>query len=244
MILESIPQPEDRLYESDMFSFSCHSGLPCFNSCCRDKHLLLTPYDILRLKNALKIHSDDFLSTYAVYYADPTSGFPVLSLKMSDPPERRCPFVEKDGCRVYAHRPTACRLFPLGRAAGPKPEGFPPDEFFFLLKTSGCLGFSAKSEMSIRSRLKDQGALPYIEMNDKMLEILFHPKRNRDMPLNEKQLQKVMVACYNLDVFREFVLHTNFFDLFEVDEKIRSNAVNEDEALLALGLAYLRKTLF
>ena len=58
------------------------------------------------------------------------------------------------------------------------------------------------------------------------------------------QLQKIMVACYNLDVFRDFVFNTGFLDLYEVDEEIRSKIKNDDTALLNLGLAYLRKTLF
>ena len=244
MILDSLPLPEDRFYPSDKFGFSCHKGLACFNSCCRDKHLLLTPSDILRLKNALKIHSDDFLCNYTIYHTNPNSGFPVLSLKLGDAPEKRCPFVEKQGCRVYSNRPTACRLFPLGRASGLKQDGSRPDEFYFLLKTSGCLGFNEKEDLTISQRLEDQEALPYIEMNDKMLEILFHPKRERKKPLDEKQLRKVMVACYNLDVFRAFVFNTNFFDLFEMDLETRSKIANEDEALFNLGLAYLRKTLF
>jgi hypothetical protein len=244
MILDSLPLPEDRFYPSDKFGFSCHEGLTCFNSCCRDKHLLLTPYDIIRLKKALKIHSDDFLCNYTIYHTDQNSGFPVLSLKLGDAPERCCPFVEKQGCRVYANRPTACRLFPLGRASSIKQDGSRPDEFFFLLNTSGCLGFNKKEELTISQRLEDQEVLPYIEMNDKMLEILFHPRRDRKKPLDDKQLRKVMVACYNLDVFREFVFNTNFLDLFEIDLETRSKIANEDEALLNLGLAYLRRTLF
>ncbi|SPD74950.1 conserved hypothetical protein [uncultured Desulfobacterium sp.] len=244
MILDSVPSPDNRLYPSDRFSFSCHKGLVCFNSCCRDKHLLLTPYDILRLKNALKIHSDDFLSNYTLYDTDPKSGFPVLSLKLGDAPERLCPFVGKNGCRVYAHRPTACRLFPLGRASGLSHDGFKPDEFFFLVNIKGCLGFEAKEELTISRWLEDQEVLPYIEMNDKMLEILFHPKRDRNKPLDEKQLRKVMVACYNLDVFRDFVFNTNFLPLFQIDGETCSKIEKEDEALLNLGLAYLRKALF
>ena len=53
-----------------------------------------------------------------------------------------------------------------------------------------------------------------------------------------------MVACYNLDVFREFVFNTTFLDLYEIDEEIRSKIKADDAALLNLGLAYLRKTLF
>jgi len=73
---------------------------------------------------------------------------------------------------------------------------------------------------------------------------VFHDKRDRTKPLDESQLQKVMVACYNLDLFREFVFKTGFLDLYEIDEKTRSKINDDDNALLNLGFAYLDRVLF
>jgi hypothetical protein len=47
-----------------------------------------------------------------------------------------------------------------------------------------------------------------------------------------------------MDVFREFVFKTRFLEVYEIDEKTRSKIKNDETALLHLGLAYLRKTLF
>jgi len=49
------------LKPEDNFRFACHDGLECFTRCCRDTTIFLTPYDILRLKNALGISSETFL---------------------------------------------------------------------------------------------------------------------------------------------------------------------------------------
>ncbi len=244
MLCQSAPTPEKRLQLADTFTFLCHKDLPCFNTCCRNKHLPLTPYDVLRLKNGLNITSDDFLTQYTVYSLDPDSGFPVLSLNMGGEPDKSCPFVSSSGCRVYNDRPTACRLYPLGRASGRSSEQADWEGFFFMLDTPRCLGTMEQKEWKIREWQDDQGTLPYIKMNDGMLDIVFHPKKNREKPLDERQLQKIMVACYNLDVFREFVFNTGFLELYEVDEETRSKIKNDDTALLNLGLAYLRKTLF
>ncbi len=244
MLLESAPSPEKRLQLDDTFAFLCHKELSCFNTCCRNKHLPLTPYDVLRLKNGLKIYSDDFLSQYTVYSLDHDSGFPVISLKMKDDPEKPCPFVSEEGCIVYENRPTACRLYPLGRSSGKRDRQAEWEGFFFMLDAPHCLGKKENKEWKIRDWQDDQGTLSYIKRNDRMLDIVFHPGRDRKKPLDERQVQKVMVSCYNLDVFREFVFKTTFLEVFEVDEETRSKIKEDDEALLNLGLAYLRKTLF
>ena len=46
-ILEQYP----RLKEDAEFNFACHPGVSCFNQCCSDVNIFLTPYDVLRLKN-------------------------------------------------------------------------------------------------------------------------------------------------------------------------------------------------
>jgi len=206
--------------------------------------LPLTPYDVLRLKSGLKMHSDDFLSQYMVYRLDPDSGFPIISLEMGNEPEKLCPFVSSEGCEVYGDRPTACRLYPLGRASGKSQDQARWEEIFFLLDPPGCLGIKEKKVWSIGEWRDDQGVLPYIKMNDRMLDIVFHSKRDRKKPLDEGQLQKVMVACYNLDVFCEFVFKTRFLAMYEVDEETTSKIKQNETALLDLGIAYLRQTLF
>jgi len=204
----------------------------------------LTPYDIVNLKNALNLHSDEFLSRYTVYTLDQDSGFPVISLEMGEAPQKACPFVTPEGCSVYNDRPTACRLFPLGRSSGISRAGMTREEFYYLLDTPGCLGFDERQSWSVKAWRDNQGLLPYTKINDRMLELVFHDKRDRTRPLDGHQLQKVMVACYNLDVFREFVFKTGFLELYEIDEKTLSRIKEDDIALLNLGFAYLGRALF
>ena len=44
----------------DRFRFRCRKGIACFNKCCEDTDILLTPYDLLRLKNRLDLSSRFF----------------------------------------------------------------------------------------------------------------------------------------------------------------------------------------
>ncbi len=243
MFLESPPPVGNRLNPGDTFYFSCHSDLSCFNTCCRNKHLPLTPYDILRIKKHLGVHSDDFLDRYAVYRPDPASGFPILSIRMN---ERNavCPFVTSRGCAIYDNRPTACRLYPLGRSSGKKEEGSSPDEFYSLLAVTHCHGLREQNAWTVSEWVKDQGLVPYVEMNDKMLDILFHPKRNPSTTLSESQQRKVMVACYNLDIFKAFVFETPFLEQFAVDKDTEERIKTDDQALLTLGFSFLKKALY
>jgi len=243
MFLESPPPKEDRMKPGDTFRFACHSELSCFNACCRNKHLPLTPYDILRIKKNLGIHSDNFLARHVVYRPDPHSGFPILSIKMLHE-DAICPFVTPEGCAIYHDRPTACRLYPLGRSSGIDPKKDAPLEFYALLRITHCQGLGEKKEWTVADWVKDQGLPPYIEMNDKMLDILFHPRRNPSTPITESQQRKVMVACYNLDLFREFVFETGFLAQFEVDDHTARRVKTDDAALLTLGFAFLKKALY
>ena len=243
MFLDTPPPAEKRLGLADTFSFSCHGRLSCFNRCCRNKHLPLTPYDIVRIRKALKLHSDDFLERYTLYRLDPHSGFPILSIKMGEK-EGLCPFVGPDGCTIYDDRPTACRLFPLGRSSGISRGGTTREEFFYLLHTPGCRGVKEKKVQSVGEWRDEQGLVPYIEMNDKMLGLLFHPNRDGTRHLDQRQQQKVMVACYNIDLFREFVFKTGFAEQYKIGKETVKRVMESDTALLTLGFTYLDGTLF
>lgn len=243
MFLDHPPPLDQRLSRSNTFRFSCHNCLPCFNSCCRNKHLPLTPYDVLRLKTALGLDSDEFLSRHTLYNTDPRSGFPIVSIRMKNDPEKSCPFVSPDGCTVYKDRPTACRLFPLARSVAAAMEGEERKEFFTLLDIPGCLGLREAEVMTVEQWVHDQGLKAYIAMNDPMVDFVMKAKNTLGMPLDEAHLRRVLAACYNVDVFRDFVFSTNFLDAFEIEERMRRRLRDDDVALLKLGLVYLKQGL-
>ena len=244
MLLISLPAPDKRLYLGNTFRFSCHKTLACFGTCCRNRDLILTPYDVLRLKTALNLHSDDFLIRHTLYRVDPASGFPVITLKMGQSSKRLCPFVTAEGCSVYQDRPTACRLFPLARASGIRQDSAIQDEFFFMLDAPDCLGKQQEKVQNLKEWLSHQGMETYRKVNDKMLDLLFHPKRKRETTLSDAQLQKIIVACYHLDIFREFVFKTKFLDSYLLDERTKARIDKDDFELLLFGFSYLRTGLF
>ena len=67
----------------DTFSFRCHPAIDCFNSCCKDVTIFLTPLDVVRLRTALGISSTEFLEKYTHRLISQTTGLPAVALKMS-----------------------------------------------------------------------------------------------------------------------------------------------------------------
>ena len=101
-----------RMDVEHVFKFKCAPDVPCFTDCCRDITIVLSPYDVLRLKNALNIHSDEFLDRHTIIIRRENLLIPMVVLKMNED-DKRCPFVTEKGCSVYADRPWPCRMYPL-----------------------------------------------------------------------------------------------------------------------------------
>ncbi len=237
--MDTLPSENERLSASDTFRFSCRPELSCFNHCCANKHLPLTPYDVLRIKAALGLTSDELLARHTLYSIDPSTGFPVISIRMGDDPEKTCPFVSPKGCTVYENRPTACRLYPLARAVSADPMGDVVKEFFYSIDTPVCLGIREREVRSVEQWLDDQGLPSYLGMNDRVVGFVLTTKKRLGKPLDERSLHKVLVALYNLDVFRDFVFSTQILDILQTKEPLRDRIRNDDTALLELALTYL-----
>jgi Fe-S-cluster containining protein len=114
--------------------------MECFTRCCAGLNLVLMPYDILRLKKRLGLSSEEFLNAYTEMRLDRHPRFPMVVLKMKDEEGRRCPFVRSEGCAVYEDRPSACRIYPIGRAAMNPGSAAGTQEKYFVVREEHCLG--------------------------------------------------------------------------------------------------------
>ena len=146
-----------RLNKQDSFTFACHADVPCFNACCGDVNIFLTPYDIIRLKNRLKISTQEFLDDHTLMPFDRNLTYPAVLLKMADNEKKTCPFVGASGCQVYEDRPWACRMYPLGMASPGEDSPETDEDFYFLLKEAVCKGFAEKKKWTVAEWLTNQG---------------------------------------------------------------------------------------
>jgi hypothetical protein len=91
---------------------------------------------------------------------------------------------------------------------------------------------------------RDQGLDPYRAANDRAARLFLHPRRPRPLALSPEQVHAVVLALYNLDVFRQSVEKAGFAERFGLDATLIARALSSDEALLELGEAWLTARLF
>jgi Fe-S-cluster containining protein len=225
------------LSPEDVFRFSCHQDLDCFTRCCRDISVFLTPYDIIRMKNALQMSSWDFLARFtATMIGD--SGLPVVVLKMQPDDEKSCPFVNSNGCRIYPDRPWACRIYPL------QPESTKLTEkagkaYYSVMDVPFCRGLEADPTVTLAEWIEEQGIPVYLEMEALFKRITANERLARTRIANQKIQEMVYMACYDLDRFRRFVLESTFLERFEIEPQEVEMIKTDDLALHRLALKWL-----
>ena len=107
------PVVPNQLGGDTVIRFRCHKDIDCFNACCRNIDIMLTPYDIIRLKQRLNITSTEFLKEYT--YPFEFAKDSVVGVKLKPVEDgTACQFMTEEGCSVYDDRPTACRYYPVG----------------------------------------------------------------------------------------------------------------------------------
>lgn len=241
---ETILKEYPRLYKESKFKFNCHKNISCFNKCCSDVNIFLTPYDIIRLKNSLKISSQEFLDRHTFLPIDEKQNHPVVMLKMNNDEDKTCPFVGDNGCSVYEDRPWPCRMFPLG-VASPKEIGVNGDgEFYFILEEPICQGYKEDRYLTVNEWINDQQVDKYTEMGEQFKEISLHNYFKKGKQLEPAKLEMFYTVCYNIDKFREFVFESTFLKRFEVDKETINKIKTDDIELLLFGFKWLKYCLF
>lgn len=236
--------PAVRLSVDDTFRFGCGPHVPCFTECCGKLELVLTPYDVLRLKTRLDMSSEEFIDKHSTVRWRTPHGFPDLAMTMDPDADKRCPFVTGRGCSVYEDRPGACRIYPLGRASTSNPLHGQRTEFYFVVREDHCKGFEQPREWTVREWLDDQGMTEYNRMNDLLMELYVHRPRGRVATLNPKHIQMFMMACYNTERFRDFIFKSPFLQKFDLDPVLVESIRSDDVKLLEFAFQWLKFALF
>jgi len=228
-------EKQRRLSLNEKFKFSCHKELPCFNTCCNDINIFLTPYDVLRIRRATGLSSGEFLNKYTVALLG-DEGLPLIVLKMKEDENKSCPFVTQDGCSIYQDRPWSCRMYPVFPVSSKEEE-------FLIDENSSCLGFKEEKQWTVKEWKKDQGIDIYDRMNESYKKITFHDyfKSNK---LDSGRAKLLYRACYDLNEFRRFLFETRFFDIYDVENEVIEKIKEDEEELLSFGYRWIRFNLF
>ncbi|CCO22668.1 YkgJ family cysteine cluster protein [Maridesulfovibrio hydrothermalis] len=231
--LNNLPELE----HGKSFGFACHPGVRCFNACCGDLNLMLTPYDVLRLRKGLGHDSKKFIHNHVNISRTPGIGFPMTQLRMLDNSKRSCPFVRDEGCSIYENRPGACRTYPLGRASRMGDDGELIEQFF-IVQEPHCRGFEEDKEWTSNEWLKDQGLEAYNEVNDRYMRIMTRA-RQAGVVLDDKKLNMVFLALYQVDNFVNFVKDMKVFDRLDVSDERQAAILSDEEACLDFALDWV-----
>jgi len=194
------------------------------------------------MKKAAGLDSSEFLERYTVSPFTPEQKFPAVLLKM-DPDTKKSRFVSEEGCGIYADRPWACRVYPLGVAQPQKPTST-DRAFHFLVREDLCHGHQRGPDVAVRDWLSSQGVDEYEAMGAPFRDLMLHDFWDKGEPLSPEKMDMYYMACYDIDRFRRFVFETRFLSLFEIDEA-RVEAIRTDDVeLLDFAMQWLRFCLF
>lgn len=238
-------QPEISPITADTpLRFACHPQVPCFNECCRELDLALSPYDVLRLRKALAIRSGEFLKQYVLVSREEGQVFPLCHLTMVDDGRASCVFVGPAGCRVYADRPSSCRAYPLGRGVSLRADGG-TDEQLVLVREAHCQGFSEDCTCTASAFLEGQELAEYNRFNDALLRLLQHPRvQDKSFQPTDQQLNRYMLALYDLDRFRRLLNSGTIILPFPLSKQQQEGLVDNDAELLLLAIDWLYRDFF
>ena len=245
-----IPTPSSqidpvKLVPESRFKFACHKGLSCFTQCCRGIDIILTPYDILRMKKRLGLTADEFLHAHTDVEILEKTMLPVVRLKMREEDGSPCPFVTAEGCRVYEDRPATCRYYPVGMVFLKKQDVPDKEEFYFMVREDHCKGFAESREWTVAEWRADQGLDLYDERNRGWMEIILRKKSlGPTAELSPKALQLFFMVSSNVESFRRFVFESRFLSAYDVPAERIEKMRNDDLELLEFGFEWLRGVLY
>lgn len=226
-------------------NFRCHRDIACWNACCSNIDISLTPYDILRLKKRLGMSSSDFLVKYTEPYEMEKGGIAGVKLK---PVENgtACQFMVPEGCSVYEDRPTACRYYPVALLSMRKQNEYTDTTGYALVKEPHCLGHNEPRPITIDDYRKEQGLTDYDEHGRGWRQLILKKKSSGPTvgKPTQRSLQLFFMACYDLDRFREFVTSPSFTELYDLPADLQQQIATDDIALMQFGFRLLRQVMF
>ena len=239
------PVTPETFDENHVIKFRCYKGIECFNACCSNIDIMLTPYDILRLKQRLGITSTEFLATYTYPFEFNKNSIAGVKYK---PVEggTACQFMVEEGCSVYEDRPTACRYYPVGLLSMRRADENFDTASYALVEEDHCKGHLEDREITIRDYRKEQELEDYDEHGRGWRQLILKMKSAGPSigSLSKKSLQLFFMACYDLDRFREFVKSTGFATTYDIDQATMDELLTDDMALLRFGDRLIRQVMY
>jgi Fe-S-cluster containining protein len=239
------PVIPNQLLGDAVIQFRCHKDIDCFNACCKNIDIMLTPYDILRLKRRLGITSTEFLRLYTEPFEFGKNSVAGVKYKPREG-TTECQFVTDEGCSVYEDRPTACRYYPVGLLSTRRQDENFDRASYALVKEDHCHGHFEDRKLTIDEYRKEQGLEEYDEHGRAWRQLILKVKSAGPAigNMSKTSLKFFFMACYDLDRFREFVRSSGFSTTYDIDQATRDELLSDDMALLRFGDRMIRQIMY
>jgi Fe-S-cluster containining protein len=241
---ESPVMPE--LLEGDkVIKFQCRKGIDCWNACCSNIDISLTPVDVLRLSRRLDISTTEFLVQYTFPYELEPNGIAGIKFKPVED-GTACQFMRPEGCDVYTDRPTACRYYPVALLSMRRSDEYTDRNAYALVKEPHCHGHNEPRQLSIEDYRQEQGLVEYDELGRGWRQLVLKKKSSGPTigAPSKRSLQLWFMACYDLDRFRDFVASTAFNEVYDIPWDEMQKFLSTDEELMLFAFRFLRQTMF
>ena len=105
--------------ENDTFNFGCKQ---CGECCLNNGEIMVTPWDVIRISEALQKPAIDVLSNTLKIHIGENTHIPVATLRSAPVPGTTvsaCPYLAMDGsnivCSIQKSKPFNCAIYPLGK---------------------------------------------------------------------------------------------------------------------------------
>ena len=239
------PVVPNQLSGETVIQFRCHKGIDCFNACCRNIDIMLTPYDIIRLKQRLGIKSTEFLRQYTEPFEFGRESVAGVKFK---PVEggTACQFMTEAGCSVYEDRPTACRYYPVGLLSTRRQDENFDRAAYALVKEDHCHGHFEDRKLTIDEYRREQGLEEYDAKGrlwrQQILKVKSAGPYIGRMSMTSRKF--FFMASYDLDRFREFVRSEGFKTTYDVDADTMERLLIDDVALMEFGDRMIRQIMY
>jgi hypothetical protein len=239
------PVMPEMLEGDKVIQFQCRKGIDCWNACCSNIDISLTPVDILRLSRRLDISTSEFLMQYTFPYELEPNGIAGVKFK---PVENgsACQFMRPEGCDVYTDRPTACRYYPVALLSMRRSDEYTDRNAYALVKEAHCHGHNEPRQLTIEEYRKEQGLVEYDELGRGWRQLVLKKKSSGPVvgTPSKRSLQLWFMACYDLDRFRDFIASTAFNEAYDIPWDEMQKILSTDDELMLFAFRFLRQTMF
>jgi len=228
-----------------VIQFRCHKDISCFNACCKNIDITLTPYDILRLKRRLGVTSGEFLREYTEPYEMEKEGIAGVKFKPVDD-GTACRFMRDEGCSVYEDRPTACRYYPVALISMRRQDESTDINSYALIKENHCKGHFEYRSLTIDEYRKEQGLDEYDRLARGWRQLVLKKKSSGPTvgKPSKRSLQLFFMSCYDLDRFREFVISAPFNETYDISDETRKKILNDETELMLFAFDFQKQVMF